>query len=82
MKKKYSKELFKKWIEKEMSWKPDKELDKRLKAENEGSFFHTFWRGSTFSNIPAVNTVIRILLAIFILWLFLFTGVGDFLRGR
>ena len=76
MKKKYSKELFKKWME------PDKELDKKLKAENEGSFFHTFWHGSNFSNIPAVNMVIKILLAIFILWLFLFTGVGDFLRGR
>ncbi len=77
MKKKYSKELFKKWME------PDKELDKRLKEENEGkrSFFQAAWHGSNFSNIPAVNMVIKILLAIFILWLFLFTGIGDFLRS-
>ena len=32
MKKKHSKELFKKWMEKEMSWKPDKELDKIERA--------------------------------------------------
>ncbi len=74
MKKKYSKELFKKWME------PDKELDKKLKAENEGSFFHTFWHGSNFSNIPAVNMVIKILLAIFIFWLLVFSGFGHFLR--
>ena len=68
MKTKTQKELvkkLKKWTQ------PDKELDKRIKAEKEGkrSFFQAAWHGKTLSNIPAVNMGIKIAIGIFVLWL-------------
>jgi len=76
MKTKTQKELvkkLKKWTQ------PDKELDKRIKAEKEGkrSFFQAAWHGKTLSNIPAVNMGIKIAIGIFVLWLLFFTDIPE-----